>query len=149
MSSKPKHVGCLSSCKATPSNYIRILENQLSSVLLRAPSSVPQNPRAQRCCYLATGASQDHSAVLVSTMRPGVQFRRPKATSPLQELEVLGAERPKLVVKHIPSDSDYKTSMSVPFHLMENMFEVHSGSPSWSQGMNSVLTIYRQMSNSV
>jgi hypothetical protein len=26
------------------------------------------------------------------------QFRWPKATSPLQELEVLGAERPKLLV---------------------------------------------------
>jgi hypothetical protein len=31
-------------------------------------------------------------------VRLGVQFRRPKAASPPQELEVLGAERPKLLV---------------------------------------------------
>jgi hypothetical protein len=35
--------------------------------------------------------SQDHSAVSVSTVRLGVQFRRPKAASPLQELEVRAA----------------------------------------------------------
>jgi hypothetical protein len=35
--------------------------------------------------------SQDHSAVSVSTVRLGVPFRRPKAASPLQELEVRAA----------------------------------------------------------
>jgi hypothetical protein len=30
-----------------------------------------------------------------------VQFRRPKAASPSQELEVLGAERPKILVTYI------------------------------------------------
>jgi hypothetical protein len=35
--------------------------------------------------------SQDHSAESVSTVRLGVQFRRPKAASPPQELEVRAA----------------------------------------------------------
>jgi hypothetical protein len=35
--------------------------------------------------------SQDHSAVSVSTVRLGVQSRRPKAASPSQELEVRAA----------------------------------------------------------
>jgi hypothetical protein len=59
----------------------------LSSVLRLAPESP-----------FTAAASQDHSAVLVSTVRLGVQLRRPKAASPPQELEVLGAERPKLLV---------------------------------------------------
>jgi hypothetical protein len=70
-------------------------------VVLRPPCSVPQNHRAQRCSCSAAAASQDHFAVLVSTVRLGVQFKRPKAASPLQELEVLGAERPKLLVSCI------------------------------------------------
>jgi hypothetical protein len=38
---------------------------------------------------VAAVVSQDHSAVLVSTVGMGVQFRRPKAASPPQKLEVL------------------------------------------------------------
>jgi hypothetical protein len=87
---------------------IRLLEYQLSSSsssVLRPSSFVRQNPgrRAQRCCCSATArnvffsvrsgavVSQDHSAVSVSTVRLGVQFRRPKAASPPQELEVRAA----------------------------------------------------------
>ena len=61
---------------------IRLLEYQLSFV---------RSCTGSLCCIRQPGVavvSQDHSAVLVSTVRLEVQFRWSKATGPPQELEV-------------------------------------------------------------
>jgi hypothetical protein len=57
------------------------------------PVYFPHCACARRFFSVRIGAvvSQDHSAVSVSTLRLGVQFRRPKAVSPPQELEVRAA----------------------------------------------------------
>jgi hypothetical protein len=81
---------------------IRPLENWLtsSSVLLLRSSGkfttlyIFRTAHARVVFFsVRSGAvvSQDHSAVSVSTVRFGVQLRRPKAASPPQELEVRAA----------------------------------------------------------
>jgi hypothetical protein len=80
--------------------------NFLVVLLLRSSSSVRQNlprprwdprPRRDRRRRFLLGPEaaavvpEDHSAVSVSTVRQGVQYRRPKAASPPQELEVRAA----------------------------------------------------------
>jgi hypothetical protein len=78
---------------------IRPLENRLSSVLLRSSGKfttlyIFRTAHARGVFFsVRSGAvvSQDHSAVSVSTVRLGVQFRQPKAASPPQELEVRAA----------------------------------------------------------
>jgi hypothetical protein len=77
---------------------IRLLENRLSSCCCPPCSAkfTPRTAHARGVFFLVrSGAvvSQDHSAVSVSTVRLGVQFRRLKAAGPPQELEVRCAKR--------------------------------------------------------
>jgi hypothetical protein len=78
----------------------RPLENRLSNCSVRPPFRQIHHPVyfphcacARRFFLVRSSAvvSQDHSAVSVSTVRLGVQFRRPKAASPPQKLEVRAA----------------------------------------------------------
>jgi hypothetical protein len=87
-------------------DWIRLLKNWLSSP--SPPSSAKFTPRTAhaRGVFLGPEAgavvSQDHSAVSVSTMRLGVQYRQPKAASPPQELEVYFSANSKHLVYFIP-----------------------------------------------
>jgi hypothetical protein len=78
-------------------NTIRPLENRLSYCCCSfVPSAkfttlyIFRTAHARGVSFRAV-VSQDHSAVSVSTVRLGVQFRPPKAASPPQELEVRAA----------------------------------------------------------
>jgi hypothetical protein len=68
----------------------------------------PESP-----CALRMRGGGDYSVQLFSAAGGELQLRWPKATGPPQELEVLGAERPKLLVANIPKPAHCSVSTGV------------------------------------